>query len=292
MSRTTLRVLSPNASLASSAAVTGVLALAAVAASHAITPASAPASMAAAPPLTPPRAPAAAPTPPPAPAPTRPIDPPSPCAQAPVDPALRHLAVTLGAADPELGWQPTLVAADGASFPAVSEDGTTIVALFQDAQDFTGIPVSTVVFYRRGGAIASYDLSGDRASRDDDAAVIAAIDHRLARTRWRALPVGVACSDAAAVTLDGVTIAYDADRDRLTASIDGGAPRRLRVRVPALGDADHDVGGGACGHIQHLDAFGARALGFAIVVPSGTLGGDSCFGRLGVDTAFVVPLPR
>jgi hypothetical protein len=71
---------------------------------------------------------------------------------------------------------------------------------------------------------------------------------------------------------------------------DGGRARVARRRMPALGDGDAEFGGGGCGEILGLDAFGSRGLGFAVVIPSGTLGGDSCMGRLSAEVAFVVKL--
>src|SRR5438477_9829239 len=69
------------------------------------------------------------------------------------------LAVELGdAPDSGEGFTKTLVASKGSTFPAISEDGHTIVDLVADAQDFSGIPVATVMFWTKDGLATKFRL--------------------------------------------------------------------------------------------------------------------------------------
>src|SRR5579862_8307392 len=121
---------------------------------------------------------------------------PAPCAPAPVDAALRHLAVQTDAARGGV-----LVAAPGSEFPAVSDDGTTVVDLFEDSTDFVGTPVSTLQMFTRRGAGPAVALEGNvdaatPAQPDQvQAQTRAMIDANalLAKHRWRALSQGAIC---------------------------------------------------------------------------------------------------
>jgi hypothetical protein len=230
----------------------------------------------------------------------------APCEPAPVDPTLHGLLVVV---DQQSAAGP-LVPAPGSTFPAVSEDGTTIVDLFQDDQDFTGLPISTLATFTRRGRDASVEADGpmpgaaDPPSPDEVAAWTRAVGDAnalLAAHRWRTLPLAIACpapgDDArtdAPIRL-GFGGRLDITFDRATAELSArvrGATHRLAAHFGAPGTADADVGGGGCGEVTGVDrAYGARSLGFVVLVPRAQLGGDSCFGNLGVDDALVVALP-
>jgi hypothetical protein len=220
---------------------------------------------------------------------------PDPCLPAPVDPSLHALAITL--ADAGDGFTKTLAPAAGSTFPAVSEDGTTVAALFTDAVDFVGSPVATVVLFRDGKVDASYPLESDLIAPGQaeppadvavEAKVVAAINARLAKTRWRALPVADACTDGSLHLADGLRIDYDVDHGRLTSTWRGRS-RRLRGAFPAPGSTMEKDLPPTCGGVTGLArGFGSRALGWVVLEPSVQLGGDSCMGKLGVDLAIVV----
>ena len=219
---------------------------------------------------------------------------PAPCAPAPADPTLRHLAVQTDAASGGV-----LVPAPGSVFPAVSDDGTIVVDLFEDATDFVGTPVSTLATFTRRGSGPSVALEGNVDSATPaqpdqvQAQTRAMIDANalLAKHRWRALSAGAICprdpDDAERgerVELDGgLHVTFDPTADAI--AVDG---RAVASHFPAPGSSEF----GGCGRISGVArAYGSRALGFIVLEPTGSLGGDSCTGELGVDTTIVVPIP-
>lgn len=198
------------------------------------------------------------------------------------------LAVELGAPDADYGtgWSRTLRPASQARFPAASADGTTIVDLIHDAQDFSGIPLATVVFWTRSGKVDSFRLTSASSSDDaaaqarEEAKVVAAVNARLATQRWRPLPLAArrADEDGSNATLDlgdGVTLSLTA----------------LAGKFEAPGTGAGELAGRGCGAvIGFTKGFGARDLGFAVALPRVNLGGDSCVGRPSADLAIVVPI--
>lgn len=225
---------------------------------------------------------------------------PDPCAPAAVDPALGPRAVAIGnSPDVEPG---VMVAAPGSSFPAVSQDGTTVVQLFADHVDFVGTPVETLVFFTKGGASEAFTVEGDTMT-PPGAELVAAnakqvdlANARLAKTRWRALAVATPCpgdSDDAHSTVHlggGLRIAYDVAHARLTARV-GKTTRTLRDTFPPPGTTSEKDLSPTCGGVSGLaQAYGSRALGFVVLEPRVQLGGDSCMGSLGVDLSIVVRL--
>ena len=196
------------------------------------------------------------------------------------------LAVEAGASAPVYGegWSKTLLPAGQAHFPAASADGTTIVDLIHDTQDFSGIPVATVVLWTKAGKADSFRLTSKPGSDDaaaqarEEAKVVAAVNARLAAQRWRPLPLAAKHADADGdnLTLDvgGVTLPF--------AELSGW------FGAPGIGNSER---GGSCGSVTGIEkGFGSRELGFAVFLPRVNLGGDSCVGRLSADLAIVVPV--
>ena len=178
----------------------------------------------------------------------------------------------------------TLVAANGSQFPAVSADGATLVDLVADSQDFSGIPIATVVFWTKSGVAASVRLESafpeevpeDQTQKEQDA--LAQANAKLAETTWHPIEKVEATGedpDTGApnqLMVDGVTIELAAVYDKF----------------PDPGDAAE---GGGCGEVLGLnEGYGSKALGFAVVYPRITLGGDDCYGLPTADLAVVVPL--
>ena len=203
------------------------------------------------------------------------------------------LAVVLAAPDAEMGLEDmgvsrTLAPAPGSQFPAVSADGTTIVDLVADAQDFSGIPIATVVFWTRSGVAASFQLvstMGEEGPPDQaklEQTTVEQINAKLAETTWTPIAKVSASGEdpetGAPSTLDlgdgtTITLAQVADR------------------FPAPGEASSEMGGGGCGDVIGLaDGYGSRQIGFAVVFPQVNLGGDDCFGSPSAELAIVVPL--
>jgi hypothetical protein len=197
------------------------------------------------------------------------------------------LAVTLGTGEDGGEWTRTLVPAEGSHFPAVSADGTTVVDLVTDAQDFSGIPIATVVLWTKSGIAESFQLVS--AAPDESPAeqakleetLVAKVNARLAQTTWHPLEKVSATGEnedtGAPDTLDlgdGITIKLE------------------QVRFPPPGTLPQADGGGGCGDVIGLtEGFGSRELGFAVVFPQATLGGDDCFGTPSAELGTVVPLP-
>ncbi|MCE9574790.1 MAG: hypothetical protein K8W52_16695 [Deltaproteobacteria bacterium] len=227
-----------------------------------------------------------------------------PCAVPPADPATRAMTIDL-VDNADWGYQ-TFAPGTGAAFPAVSKDGKTLVQLFQDGEDFTGAPITTIVFWStRGAELARYGRGGASDSRNSAAAdaphAHAAVNQRLAATTWRPLAVHNACEpdsevgrSPSRVTVDGdVAITFDPATARLTKRVAKGRATRIRAqfRAPGLRSADDGIPGGGCGEITRLAyGFGGRDLGVAILIADGNLGGDSCFGQPVADNALVIPL--
>jgi hypothetical protein len=201
------------------------------------------------------------------------------------------LSVELVAGNTEDGMDATrtLAPAAGSHFPAASADGTTIVDLVQDAQDFSGIPIATVVFWTRAGVADKFQLVSEPAESEavgqtqDEEATVAKINAKLAEYSWHPLDKVTATGeseDTGAPNLldfgDGFTVTLDAVADKF----------------PAPGTLPSDDGGGGCGEITGLtEGFGSRATGFAVVFPSANLGGDDCYGSPDADLAIVVAAP-
>jgi hypothetical protein len=222
---------------------------------------------------------------------------PARCAPAALDAPLRPLVVQ---SDAKAGG--VLVAAPGSQFPAVSDDGTTIVDLFQDETDFVGERVSTVQTFTRRGPGAAVQLMGGiegsdaPATPDDVQAQTRAVrdaNALLAKHRWRALAEGAVCPAPADVEqeeplsrvdfADGLRITLDPSSEVLT--IDG---RAVAAHFPAPGGGEF----GGCGGITGIArGYGSRKLGFVVLEPTVQLGGDSCVGNLGVQNTIVVPIP-
>lgn len=195
------------------------------------------------------------------------------------------LAVVLVEDAGEGSFTATLGPAEGARFPAVSADGTMVVHLVQDLEDFSGIPIATVVFWTAGGKGASFQLTSaiqeqvtdDQARLEDEA--VTQINAELAKTTWSPIVLVEATGE------DPDTGAPN------TIDLGDGAVIELAAvagRFTGLGSAAE---GGECGEVIGLaHGFGSKALGFAIVFPRVNLGGDDCYGSPSADTALVVPL--
>ncbi len=214
-----------------------------------------------------------------------------PCAPpAPVDEKPRAMSVALGPPpDGAYGWTRTLVAADGAQFPAVSEDGKVMVELFYDRS--AGQPQGTVVFFsraRRAAAIAlASDTTDSRAQRRLERRALAAIDERLSRARWRPLAVATPCDavlhDAAVATLADDVVVTIVGRS-ISISRDGNLARAVHATIPDLQRS--------CDRFAVLDrVFGSRAIGFAVVVPRIDPPDDSCVGSPSAALATPVLIP-
>jgi hypothetical protein len=218
---------------------------------------------------------------------------PPPCAPEPVDATLLHLAVQVDA-----GQGGVLLPTPGSSFPAISDDGTTIVDLFQDETDFVGEPVSTLATFTRRGPGAAVQLMGPMPGQpagpedvQEQARAMQGANALLAKHRWRALPLAATCSMPAGGTIDqalvvgfgdGLEIAFDPSTRVL--SRDGHA---LAQRFPTPGGGEF----GDCGAaIAIARAYGSRTIGFVVLEPAVNLGGDSCMGKLGVDDTIFVPI--
>lgn len=212
------------------------------------------------------------------------------------------VALSLRLIDGEFGVR--VFAGDG-RFPVVSADGNEIAELFQDGEDFSGAPISTlVVWSRTGKRTASFTLGGAANSvtevRGETAArlrhedkMLAAANARLARARWRSLahPLEVAQSDdgetTTVTTSAGDLLVFTAHTERLSRQRAGTTRRRaLAQAFPAPGGRWE---GGGCGEIRGIErAFGDDHL--VILVPSVQLGGDSCFGSPSAELALAVRL--
>ena len=193
------------------------------------------------------------------------------------------MAVTLGdSPDGAAGWTRTLVPADGAQFPAVSEDGKVMVELFHDRIGTNAQPMATVVLFSRMNRAVSTELRSDttdsRAQRRLERSAVAAINERLSRARWRPLAVATPCQailhDAVTAALgDGVTVMV---AGRAISVARDGVARPMHSAVPDLL---------SCDRYAVLDrAFGSRAIGFVVVVLRNDAPDDSCR-HLGSPTA-------
>ncbi|HTJ81280.1 MAG TPA: hypothetical protein VL400_06130, partial [Polyangiaceae bacterium] len=213
------------------------------------------------------------------------------------------------------------------AFPAVSEDGSTLVDLALDQEDFSGRSVERIRFFSlpSGRVLATFSLHDEPA---DDAAKTpqaranrlreierdwSAAKERLGRSKWVSLEHGETGSSACPpwTALDpqvGQTPALRfarADMDVRLDVDDAGAVKALVVRravagrvvtsrahvtFPAVGRA---FGGGACGMIQGLeDAFVTPDGATLFLRAAGNLGGDSCAGTLGLDRVTIVRTPK
>lgn len=217
----------------------------------------------------------------------------APCSTPPKNPTARVMAVTLS---PD-----GLLAPSGAAeFPAVSKDGSTVVELFEDTEDFTGAPLSTLVFWSKSGRVlATFRLGGTAMGepiRQHPVKTAAAANARLAKKRWRPLAVHGVCAatdDGEAVTLHldgGVAVTFHADKQKLTRVIGKGPSRPLRAAFPAPGSAMMGRTGG-CGDVIGIErAFGGKDIGVAVFVPRVNLGGDNCSGNGEAANAIAVPI--
>ncbi|CAN5850090.1 hypothetical protein BH11MYX2_BH11MYX2_07040 [soil metagenome] len=174
--------------------------------------------------------------------------------------------------------------AHDARFPAVSADGTVAV-LFEDSQDFTDAPITTLVAWSKTGArVATFAIGGANWNGNEKK-MLGAANAWLARSTWS--------------SLDGnASIARSDDGERQTITVAAGAPlvfdaahgltrkgRAIKVTFGAPGSSEY----GPCGDITGIEhAFGTAHL--VVLVPSVWLGGDSCFGSPAADVAMAVAL--
>ncbi len=187
-----------------------------------------------------------------------------------------------------------LAPAAGTELPAISADGKLIAYLFQDAEDFTGAPITTLVVWSTAGArLGAYSLGGETEHGAQKPAVLAAHEDailrdanaRLAGMTWRPLAFHPACGTDERVELDGTTLRYDMDKAQLLR--DG---KRVAVTFPAVGQRSYG-GTGPCGGVRSLlGGFGGPAIGVAVLVPHASLGGDSCFGLPTAETALAITI--
>jgi hypothetical protein len=200
-----------------------------------------------------------------------------PCQPAPAaDPTLRKLAV---AADK----QKVLITAPGSLFPAISEDGATVVQFFDDARDFSDEPIPSVVFWSSDGRQLLRTQSADAANA------------RLAKTRWRAIPFTDACvvgdrhepTGFDAIFVDGIRLHYDVATSEL--AVLGGHPAHRHVKLPMIGKRISDPPG-SCGYLRAMIVYWVPSARLAILIPGGGLGGDSCMGQPSAELATPVSL--
>lgn len=186
-----------------------------------------------------------------------------------------------------------LARAKGAEFPAVSTDGKLVAQLFEDFEDFSGAPITTFVVWSVSGTrLGAYRLGGNTvhgsektvtATSEEEAALRDA-NAWLAKAAWRPLAFHPECDGV--VKLDGATLAFDPDTEQLTRK----PKTKLALTFPDVGARMYD-GSGPCGMIRGLvGGFGGPAIGFAVLVPHASLGGDSCFGLPTVETALAFPI--
>ena len=206
------------------------------------------------------------------------------------------LAVML---DPDTSeWSPTLKPTAQSRFPAASTDGTTIVDLVNDKEDFSGKPVATVIFWTKRGKVASFRLSSrfrddePAEQAQDEAKIVARVNARLASHRW--LPL--LCAEAHLNEADGSNLTYELDGvvfpiEELRGRFDSPGIARGLDEGDDTRPAERTKPGTGCGWVDRIKkGFGSRELGFAVFLPHGMLGGDNCAGRLSADLAAVVPL--
>ena len=209
------------------------------------------------------------------------------CKTVPGQRALRALAVTL--------TDGAFVASSVGAFPAVSADGSTLVELFDDAEDFTGFPITTLVFWSAssGTQLDTFALAPPRSGapedqiRRDNAASLAKANARLATTMWRGATTYTPCgTDGEKLQIAGVTITFSRDKQEVRV----GRASPVRFSPPGERDRDVDVGGGGgCGQtIGFARAFGAGKL--VVIVPQVQLGGDSCTGIPSAELALAIRL--
>jgi hypothetical protein len=188
----------------------------------------------------------------------------------------RALAVTIA----DGVFQPPSIAA----FPAVSADGSTLVELFDDAQDFTGFPITSLVLWSvgSGNQLESFVVGGQPSG--DTTAILAKANARLAKTTWRGATTYTPCGhDDDTLQASGTTVAFSRDKQDVRVGA-------RHVSFPPPGSASKEVGGGGCGTtLGFARAFGAGKL--VVLVPHVELGGDSCFGSPSAELALAVRLP-
>ncbi|HEY4055783.1 MAG TPA: hypothetical protein VGM39_04215 [Kofleriaceae bacterium] len=170
-------------------------------------------------------------------------------------------------------------------FPAVSADGTVAV-LFEDAEDFTGAPITTLVAWNKSGKrVARFAIGGNGWSGNEQK-MLGAANTWLARSTWTTLEEktsGGWDDDYTKQTLtlaSGASLVFDADSGKLTH-----AGRTIRASFGAPGTSDL----GSCGSITGVThVYSTDRL--LVLVPSMNLGGDSCFGTPLADVATAVAL--
>jgi hypothetical protein len=238
-------------------------------------------------------------------------DPGGPCKVDPADPSERAMKLQLAAGSDDFPHH--ILAPDGTSaFPAISKDGKTLVQLFKDTQDFTGAPVTTLVFFSKAGKrLASFRLGGmgtKGAPKDEapakawdayEAKALTGANKKLAATTWVPLPRHTPCNgyEDRTSTLEFVDATLQLDLATQKLSTHPGdahsktAAKAVKASFPDPGVRSEPGMKGGCGEITGLDSgFGSAALGVAIVVPRANLGGDSCSGKLNADMATAIPL--
>jgi hypothetical protein len=95
--------------------------------------------------------------------------------------------------------------------------------------------------------------------------------------------------------LDDATITLDVATGKVTTHAGDAhskAPAKaVKVKFPDPGTRNEPEMKGGCGSLSRFESgFGSAALGVAIVIAGGNLGGDSCGGKLGADRATAIPL--
>jgi len=214
------------------------------------------------------------------------------------------------------------------AFPAVSEDGSLLVALASDAEDFSGRSVERLRFYAlpSGRVESTFMLHDERA---DDAAkspkerahhlreletAWSQAKSQLARSKWRSLEKGAGISGsecepwATSYSHDAASQRFRrfeiADMDTALQLGPDGRVASLQVRrvvdgkvvsththvtFPAVGSA---FGHGECGAITGLEAaFITPDRRTLFLLPQAALGGDSCAATLQLDRVKIVTLP-
>jgi len=213
------------------------------------------------------------------------------CATPPKDASPRVLKVVTGK-------DHTIQAGPGSEFPAVSVDGEAMAELFVETNGarvaITTLSIWAIRGGRKGGPkeIASESAGPKAFSRDmrDPAFLDQYIDHvvdgvneSLAKHKWRPISVYHPCDPKAPSLLlgGGVAFSIDVSSGRVTRTVEGKEPTRMRLPLDVLGtkagSMPDGTGGAHCGTLTGIAwGFGGLEEGLAVLVPGATMG-PGCF---------------
>jgi hypothetical protein len=222
---------------------------------------------------------------------------PDKCIVAPADPSTRAMALELRQGSKHRVFQ----AGKGASFPAVSEDGATLVELFTDGSPEDRMHTTVVFWSNTGQRLAMFSLgtfaeggpkdsAGDAAWQSYEAKVLADANARLTKTKWRPLAKHLACGDRKLHLDDGVTLSFDTDNQQIVRELGGGKTKVLAGKFPVI--ATNDVTGDECARPNGFaQGFGGDHVGVAVVTAThhGRTS-EMCYEKPSGGVAIAVPL--